>query len=298
VPGISAIVALLSLDMTAALVASGRAVSSLALTVTGATNASPIVITTSSPHGILPGVSQAHHVVVAGVAGNTAANNLDADGVTNNAWIAVALDDTRFALYRLDPTGTLVPSSGNGAYTSGGTVSRAFTDGKALLGRQHIFELSYAPRVVFVPRGTGWGPKSVYSASRVAGYPSDEVRRQNQQRSIRTDEVQLEVHVWGVANPPDPNLDFDETQALYQQVVRSAHALMPGTYELGPGTWPDQDEGASQQVKAGHEFVFGLSMGTPVLDKLLPYAPADVASQLAVNLQPADGSPPEIAFQE
>jgi hypothetical protein len=70
------------------------------LTVTAATNASPIAITTSAAHGLASG----QFVRVASVGGNTAANG---------EWIITVTSGTAFTL-----TGT----TGNGAYTSGGTV--------------------------------------------------------------------------------------------------------------------------------------------------------------------------------
>lgn len=69
-------------------------------TVTAATNASPIAITTSAAHGLATGAT----VFVAGVGGNTAANG---------AWKITVTSSTAF---------TLTGSVGNGVYTSGGTV--------------------------------------------------------------------------------------------------------------------------------------------------------------------------------
>lgn len=66
--------------------------------VTGATNASPIVVT-SVGHGLTAGA----RVTVAGVGGNTAANG--------TFTVSAVTDDTF----------TLASSTGNGAYTSGGT---------------------------------------------------------------------------------------------------------------------------------------------------------------------------------
>jgi hypothetical protein len=74
--------------------------------VTGATNASPIVIT-STAHGLTTGT----RVTVAGVGGNTAANGTH-------------------TITRIDAnTFSLDGSTGNGAYTSGGTwnVSGLYT---------------------------------------------------------------------------------------------------------------------------------------------------------------------------
>jgi hypothetical protein len=70
-------------------------------TVTGATNASPIVITCSSSHGYMEG----ERVTISGVGGNTAANA---------SWYITPLTTTTFNLHG---------STGNGAYTSGGTVA-------------------------------------------------------------------------------------------------------------------------------------------------------------------------------
>src|SRR4051812_41137514 len=98
-PGIVPLISNLSLDVTRGLVrasmglgfdgrrftntptpAGGPAPS--ALTITGATNATPIVITTAQPHTI-PYASGTNalemqlHAVISGVLGNTAANNID-----------------------------------------------------------------------------------------------------------------------------------------------------------------------------------------------------------------------------
>lgn len=71
------------------------------LTITNATNASPIVITTSAVHGI-PDVGW---VTVASVGGNTAANG---------QWVAQRVDNTSLILRG---------SVGNAAYISGGTAT-------------------------------------------------------------------------------------------------------------------------------------------------------------------------------
>jgi hypothetical protein len=76
----------------------------VSLTVTAASNTSPIVITTSAAHGL----SDGDYVTVASVGGNTAAN------VSAKV---VALTTTTFQL-----VGTI----GNAAYTSGGTVAQWF----------------------------------------------------------------------------------------------------------------------------------------------------------------------------
>jgi hypothetical protein len=70
------------------------------LAVTGATNASPIVITTASAHGLSSGA----FVTISGVLGTTAANN---------TWVVTFVSGTQFSLNG---------SVGNAAYVSGGIV--------------------------------------------------------------------------------------------------------------------------------------------------------------------------------
>jgi len=79
---------------------------SLVKTITGATNAAPVVIT-SAAHGLTTG----NQVVVAGVLGNQGANG---------TWVITVIDANTFSLNG---------STGTGAYTSGGTatVARTFT---------------------------------------------------------------------------------------------------------------------------------------------------------------------------
>lgn len=81
------------------------------LAVSGATNASPIQITTSTPHGL----SDAAAVLISGVVGNPAANGTFYIDVTS------AADPTKFNLYT-DALLT-IPVVGNGAYTSGGIIA-------------------------------------------------------------------------------------------------------------------------------------------------------------------------------
>lgn len=84
---------------------------SFSTVITGATNATPIVITSAS-HGLRSG----DQVYIIGVGGNTAANNT----VTNPNWYIKKLTDNTFELYSESTLTTGV--AGNGAYTSGGTV--------------------------------------------------------------------------------------------------------------------------------------------------------------------------------
>lgn len=86
--------------------------------ITGATNATPIVVT-SNGHGLVTGDG----VVIAGVLGNTAANG---------TWVVTKVNNNTFSLNN---------SAGSGAYTSGGTwhwcvagVRTQFVDTQAIFG--------------------------------------------------------------------------------------------------------------------------------------------------------------------
>src|SRR5579864_5945648 len=79
-------------------------------TITGATNATPIVLTTGAAHGLGPGIS----IVVSDVGDNTAANG-------NQITIATT-SGTTITLGAISGS-TINNVAGNGAYTSGGTWS-------------------------------------------------------------------------------------------------------------------------------------------------------------------------------
>jgi hypothetical protein len=89
--------------------------------IVGASNAGPIVITMTNPHYLATGNS----VAISAVGGNTAANG---------AWIITKVDDYRFSLDG---------SSGNGTYTSGGTLDKSnncFFTGRGTDGTEIIIE--------------------------------------------------------------------------------------------------------------------------------------------------------------
>ncbi len=89
--------------------------------ITNATNASPIQITTTSAHGLVTG----NAAEITGVVGNTAANS---------AFIITVIDSLNF---------TLQGSTGNGAYVSGGTITKtnvAFITGAGTDGTEIIID--------------------------------------------------------------------------------------------------------------------------------------------------------------
>lgn len=83
-------------------------------TITAATNASPIVITTSSNHNFL----SADLISINGVGGNTNANSgsgvAGGPGINQSSWTIQVLSPTTFSL---------IGSTGNSSYTSGGTAT-------------------------------------------------------------------------------------------------------------------------------------------------------------------------------
>lgn len=113
---------------------------SASVVITNATNASPIVVTAAG-HGLLTG----HQVYITGVVGNTAANNTS----TNPNWTITKVDANTFSLDG---------SSGNGAYSSGGTVVGALigsVDGS--FSRQRLLDIYNEARMtilqLFTERG-------------------------------------------------------------------------------------------------------------------------------------------------
>jgi hypothetical protein len=101
---------------------------SVSLTVTGATAADPVVITTSTSHGLSSGQS----VYISGVAGMTQLN-----GRTFNI---TSLTSTTFSLQ--NSAGADIDGSGYTAYTSGGTADKVFELATPYVAAD-IFELEY-----------------------------------------------------------------------------------------------------------------------------------------------------------
>lgn len=89
------------------------------LTLTGATNASPVVATSLTAHNL----SDSYQVFIAGVLGNLAANG---------SFYADVLSSTTFALY--SDSALTLPVAGTGAYTSGGVLATSALP----FGRLHV----------------------------------------------------------------------------------------------------------------------------------------------------------------
>ena len=154
---------------------------------------------------------------------------------------------------------------------------------------------SSPPTATVTGDGTG-------ATARVFLLPPTEYQAQAQQKALLTEEVLFEVRCWGTIPSPvtaqeppgdDPDFDFDFTQTLYQQVIRSCHHIAVGSFEVigeGGGVWTDSKVQASQFFRSGREFVFQLSLSVPILDQLLPYAPVGTGGNLVVQETDPDGS--------
>lgn len=169
----------------------------------------------------------------------------------------------------------------------------ALTDEKIQIGRQHQFEQSAPPRIVFTPLESTWGPRMPSSPSNVQSpqqYTNDQ-RAELLQRAILTEWIRFEVRCWGAAGTGNVDDDIDVTKALYQQVIMSTHLLAVGSYDVikSRGVWTQASIKNTQFSVDGQEFVFTLAIATPVLDKLLLFAPTGVVSQTTVTEQLPNG---------
>jgi hypothetical protein len=288
-PGITALVTLLSLDITQALVNVAE-MPYASFELSNATNTSPIVVTTTEPHGF--NVGQSIHCVIAEVEGNEAANG---------TWIGTATGATTIALYSMDPYGQIQNSTGDGAYTSGGTLETAFVDGCAVVGQQHVAEVITAPRLIFVPMGSTF---SRFSTARqgggrtIGGGPyTNEAKNQLLGRMLWNDKQNFMVYASGVNDPANPDTDFDIAQLIYQQVIRSAFYLTGGDIELTSGEWVDQLATATQLDKFGHQYRFKLTIGTPIPDYSLLFVPSGTISRVTTQIQVPPASTPEVAWE-
>lgn len=288
---IGALITLISLDVTAAMVAAGQITQSW--TITGATNASPIVVTTSAPHGVAPGVKM--HAVISGVAGNDAANG---------TWELTFVDASSFALGTYSPTGAPVASVGDGAYAGGGTIATVLDEGRILLGRKYWETNGAPPRVVFIPSiaptfdlvplGGETLPLSTLPPT-IAQMTPEQIAM-TESPPILTDHARFEVYVWNASTPADPDFaDYDMTRALRDQVISSCMKLMsqPMCKVLG-GVWESQREGARQAawVSLGQVYKMLIEIMQPIIDDPFSFVPSGTHATLTVQpANPAPGDP-------
>lgn len=278
---IGALISLLSLDMTERLIAAGLIASTL--TVTDASNTTPIVLETEDPHGF----ARPYHGVVSGVGGNTAANG---------SWRLVPTDATHLQLVRYDQQGFLFNSVGTASYTTGGIIQIAFPEGGILLGRRNVpMHMAVAtPRIVFVPVDSpAWELQPYGGIVNAPGLPHTLSAMTAEQRTMllarqeNTERLRFEVHVTGCATPADPDFgDFDVTQALYHTL----HACMfdmltPPCFRVLGGRWTSQDATMQQVDVRGQKWTGIVEVWMPVINAPLSFVPVGVVGELDVNFQ-------------
>lgn len=124
-------------------------------TITSATNATPIVVTTSANHGCNNGDT----VTISGVGGNTAANG---------TFKVASVTATTFALTDVSTGNNIV---GNGAYTSGGTMSRTIThsSGPTITWGKPITAATNATPIVVTCASHGFSNGTIVTIANVEG---------------------------------------------------------------------------------------------------------------------------------
>jgi hypothetical protein len=252
--------------------------------VAAVSGATPMVVTTSSPHGLTTG----QWITILGVLGNQPGGppNVPAFQLSiNGAWQATVIDATHFSVAAGAP-----PSISNGTYVSGGAVyTGPLVDGHILLGRQHLAEGSSPPRIVFVFKRSEWGDKGMYSPGTALVEPSDR-DYQTLARSLVSEIYVVEVHVWGAQVPADPEGgDKDATQLLYQQVIRSLDLMVRGAWDVTPGAFTREQQGQTALAALGEEFVFQFKVGTPLPESVLLQAQTGTAINLTFSPNPSTG---------
>lgn len=149
----------------------------------------------------------------------------------------------------------------------------ALTEGKIVLGRQYQFEHSAPPRIIFVPTTHAFDVNDVFSAT--GAYTEGQLLN----RSFMTDQVTYEIRCWGTAPDRDPDYDYDFTQVLYQQVIRSLNQLSRGSFTIDSATWTDSRFQSAQLDRDGREYVMLVTVFTPILELLEPLLPAPVETE-------------------
>jgi hypothetical protein len=137
-----------------------------------------------------------------------------------------------------------------------------------------------APTITITDTGGGTGATALANLS-----PYTEMLTQSLQPDIYTETVVLEVRCWGATPTTDsPDSDFDYTQVLYQQVIRSCRGLAVGAFRPGSrGEWTDASFQSAQLFRNGREFVFQIELDVPILSLLLTAAPVGTLGKETVT---------------
>lgn len=169
------------------------------------------------------------------------------------ATIITAISDDVVAALAAAGYPPLTPDAGGGA-------------GKILIGTAALYEQAAPPRIIFEPSGSKFSTAEYASAS--ATLATTERKNQRSLRTIAAEDVMYTVRCWGVSPTGDIADDYDVTRGLYHQVRASMEKLIPGAYMIDEtGKYP----AGSNVNRSGREFVFGVTIFTPVLDALVPF---------------------------
>lgn len=205
-----------------------RVIIGLGPSVTGATNATPIVITTSAAHGYATGDT----IAIASVAGNTAANGV---------WTITRLSATTFSLNT---------SVGNGAYTSGGSTA-SFKDNyyiRSIRGADLSQAVSGGPETIIPARRQGTEARNATIGDRVerrtlTGRDNQFINPSDQSRLVDpvpddygSDQVILGTHQWQAFSfrrdqflrvGSNESLDWSNVGGIRFEVLTSTAASSP-----------------------------------------------------------------------
>ena len=120
--------------------------------------------------------------------------------------------------------------------------------------------------------------------------PSQELLAEAHQNAICSEKMIIEANCWGMTPSTDlPTTDYDFTQALYQQVIRSGYILAGGSFLPMSGVWVDSTFQSSQMARNGRAFVLRFSVAVPVLEQLYAYATPDIAGSITVTPNSTSG---------
>ena len=159
-------------------------------------------------------------------------------------------------------------------------------DGAVLLGPQHVWENSSPPRIVFIPTissfldeapSAGVAPNGSYETSISTPWIWQENKR-------------FHVMVWncvfasGVC-APDPDGDWDATEALYRLLIQSLWALAGGAHKISGAFWRDARPDSPRITALGRMFEFDLDIFTTVPKDTapLPFVPPGTIGEITVG---------------
>lgn len=273
---IGALVTVISLNLSLALIQGGQVAGTFPIT--GATATTPIVVT-SPAHNVPSG--RVVHGVVSGVFGT------EADGL----WVMYPTDADHFALYSFTAQGIKTPSVGTVPYAGGGLIQFAFPEWGILLGRRNV-QLSSAvasPRVVFVPttaRAVGFQP-IVAQGQAYKSLGTLEQQSMKEVSQAATDFTTFEVFITGAATPPSPDFgDFDATQLLGWALYNVLWDMVGDAVDVKRVDWPSQAVDSGTQTQRGQQVRWVIELQQPIVYNPLQFVPA--GTKLTLTVEPVN----------